>query len=150
MIGTNNRGIPELHGYDTAYGILALMKEIHAQLPKSKILLMPIFPRGKNPQDTGRLRNLEINEIIKTYVDGKTVSLARHQSRLPQRGRHPENGTHARLACTRTSPATASGQKPWNRRSRRCSKSLEKDAHCKQGRQAESRLLQGRGVATAR
>ena len=34
MIGTNNRGIPELHGYDTAYGILALLKEIHAKLPE--------------------------------------------------------------------------------------------------------------------
>jgi len=31
MIGTNNRGIPELHGHDTAYGILALLKEIHAK-----------------------------------------------------------------------------------------------------------------------
>jgi len=73
MIGTNNRGIPELHGYDTAYGILALLKEIHAQLPKSKVLLMPIFPRGNTPQDQGRIRNNEINKIIKTYVDDKTV-----------------------------------------------------------------------------
>jgi beta-glucosidase len=73
MIGTNNVGIPELHGYDTAYGILALLKEIHAHLPKSKILLMPIFPRGNTPQDQGRLRNDEINKILKTYVDEKTV-----------------------------------------------------------------------------
>ncbi len=73
MIGTNNRGIPELHGYDTAYGILALLKEIHAQLPKSKILLMPIFPRGLTPKDEGRARNNEINEIIRTYVDDTTV-----------------------------------------------------------------------------
>jgi lysophospholipase L1-like esterase len=73
MIGTNNRGIPELHGYDTAYGILALLKEIHAKLPKSQILLMPIFPRGNTPTDAGRLRNDEINKIIQTYVDDKTV-----------------------------------------------------------------------------
>jgi lysophospholipase L1-like esterase len=73
MIGTNNRGIPELHGYDTAYGVLAILKEIHAQLPKSKILLMPIFPRGNTPEDAGRLRNEEINEILKTYVDNETV-----------------------------------------------------------------------------
>jgi beta-glucosidase len=73
MIGTNNRGIPELCGYDTAYGILALLKEIHAQLPKSQILLMPIFPRGLTPQDEGRRRNNEINQIIKSYVDEKTV-----------------------------------------------------------------------------
>lgn len=73
MIGTNNRGIPELHGYDTAYGILALLKEIHAKLPQSKILLMPIFPRGNTPEDAGRLRNNEINKIIQTYVDNRTV-----------------------------------------------------------------------------
>lgn len=73
MIGTNNRGIPELKGHDTAYGILALLKEIHAQLPESKIALMPLFPRGKTPEDAGRLRNAEINAIIKGYADDRTV-----------------------------------------------------------------------------
>lgn len=73
MIGTNNRGEPEQHGKDTAYGILALLKEIHAKLPKSEILLMPIFPRGDTPEDAGRLRNDEVNAIIRTYVDNKTV-----------------------------------------------------------------------------
>jgi len=73
MIGTNNHGIPELKGLDTAYGILALLKEIHAKLPKSKILLMPIFPRGKTPKDQRRLHNEEINKVIQTYVDNKTV-----------------------------------------------------------------------------
>lgn len=67
------RGIPELHGYDAAYGILALLKEIHAKLPESKILLMPIFPRGDTPEDEGRKRNDEINKIIHTYVDNETV-----------------------------------------------------------------------------
>jgi beta-glucosidase len=73
MMGTNNVGIPELRGYDTAYGILALLKEIHQQLPKSQILLMPIFPRGKNAQDPRRMFNEEINKIIQSYVDSQTV-----------------------------------------------------------------------------
>ncbi len=34
---------------------------------------MPIFPRGNTPEDAGRLRNDEINKIIRTYVDNKTV-----------------------------------------------------------------------------
>ncbi len=51
----------------------ALLKEIHAKLPESKILLIPIFPRGDTPEDPGRLRNDEINAILKTYVDAKTV-----------------------------------------------------------------------------
>jgi beta-glucosidase len=73
MIGTNNRGEPEAKGEDTAYGVLALLKEIHAKLPQSKILLMPIFPRGKTPADEGRIRNEEINKILHTYVDNETV-----------------------------------------------------------------------------
>lgn len=73
MIGTNNRGEPEKNGADTAYGILALLKEIHAKLPKSKILLLAIFPRGNTPDDVGRVRNDQINGIIKTYADGETV-----------------------------------------------------------------------------
>lgn len=73
MIGTNNRGNPELNGADTAYGILALLKELHAQLPESKILLLAIFPRGDTPTDTGRIRNDQINEIIRTYADNETV-----------------------------------------------------------------------------
>ncbi len=73
MIGTNNRGEPEQKGADTAYGILALLKEIHAKLPQSKILLMPIFPRGDKSDDPGRIRNQQINDIIKTYADNITV-----------------------------------------------------------------------------
>jgi len=60
MIGTNNRGV-------------ALLKEIHAKLPRSKVLLLAIFPRGDKPDNPGRLRNDEINQIIKTYADDKTV-----------------------------------------------------------------------------
>jgi beta-glucosidase len=73
LIGTNNRGEPELKGQDTAYGVLALLKEIHHRLPDSKILLLAIFPRGKDKDDSGRVRNDEINAIIQAYADGKTV-----------------------------------------------------------------------------
>lgn len=73
MIGTNNRGRPEQNGADTAYGVLAILKEVHAQLPESKILLLPIFPRGDKPDDAGRLRNDKINAILKTYADNETV-----------------------------------------------------------------------------
>lgn len=73
MIGTNNRGEPQNKGTDTAYGILALLKEIHKQCPESKILLMATFPRGRTPTDKGRIRNDQINKIIQTYADNKIV-----------------------------------------------------------------------------
>jgi len=73
MIGTNNRGEPDKLGADSAYGVLALLKEIHAKLPESKILLLAIFPREDKPQSVGRVRNDQINAILKTYADDQTV-----------------------------------------------------------------------------
>lgn len=73
MIGTNNRGEPANQGRDTAQGVLAILKEVHNRLPKSKILLLAIFPREWKPQDEGRVRNDQINRILNTYADNKTV-----------------------------------------------------------------------------
>ena len=73
LLGTNNRGKPENAGRDTAAGILACLKEIHARLPESKIILMALLPRGWKPEDAGRIRNNEVNQIIRTYADNKTV-----------------------------------------------------------------------------
>jgi lysophospholipase L1-like esterase len=73
MIGTNNRGAPANEGRDTAQGVLAILKEVHHRLPDSKILLLAIFPRDWKPEDEGRIRNDQINRILKTYADNKTV-----------------------------------------------------------------------------
>jgi beta-glucosidase len=73
MIGTNNRGDPANEGRDTAQGVLAILKEVHQRLPTSKILLLAIFPRGWTPEDKGRIRNNQINKILQTYADNKTV-----------------------------------------------------------------------------
>jgi lysophospholipase L1-like esterase len=48
-------------------------RRLHHQLPKSKILLLAIFPRGDTPTDKGRIRNDQINKIIRTYADNQTV-----------------------------------------------------------------------------
>jgi beta-glucosidase len=73
MIGTNNRGEPANEGRDTAQGVLAILKEVHQRLPASKILLLAIFPRDGRPEDAGRIRNDQVNSILKTYADNKTV-----------------------------------------------------------------------------
>ena len=69
MIGTNNSGKPE----NIAAGvkrIIAILREKH---PEAKVLLLPIFPRGQTPQDRNRIRNEQVNAIIKGYPDGKDV-----------------------------------------------------------------------------
>lgn len=73
LLGTNNREEPDNGGKDTAAGVLAVLKEIHHRLPESKIVLMALLPRGWTPEDKGRARNNQVNEIIKTYADNKTV-----------------------------------------------------------------------------
>ncbi len=89
MIGTNNTGIntaPEI-----AAGIAAICDELHARLPKTKILLLGIFPRGAKP-NPGRDKLAEINRIIAkldgqrnvTYLDIGPVFVEPDGSILPE------------------------------------------------------------------
>ena len=70
MIGTNNTGThtaPEI-----AEGIGAIVLELQRNFPKTKILLLAIFPRG-NPGDPVRDRIAEINRTIAKLHDGSRV-----------------------------------------------------------------------------
>ncbi len=72
MIGTNNLGgnKPE----EIADGITAIVKEIHNKSPKTKVLLLGIFPRGESAKDGNRKKIAEINETVSKLDDGgKTV-----------------------------------------------------------------------------
>ena len=70
MIGTNNKdGRPA----DIASGVKRILGIIRAKHPESKIVLMPIFPRGAKSDDARRLANEKVNAIIKDYADGETV-----------------------------------------------------------------------------
>ena len=68
MIGTNNR----TPAAETAEGIKKIIGLIRAKQPQAKILLSPIFPRGK-ADDKHRARNEEVNGIIKGFADGESV-----------------------------------------------------------------------------
>ena len=70
MIGTNNGG-KDVAGI--AVGVKRIIGDIRERHPESKILLMPIFPRGEKDDDPKRLGNEKVNAIIKGYADGKTV-----------------------------------------------------------------------------
>lgn len=66
LIGTNNISHQETP-LQTAEGIRAIIECLHEKCPKTKVLLLAIFPRGKQIDDKGRLQNEKVNEIISDY-----------------------------------------------------------------------------------
>ena len=65
MIGTNNTGHDEGQpAADTVRGIEAILNEINERLPKTKIILHAVFPRGAKTDDRLRLVNDEINKAL--------------------------------------------------------------------------------------
>jgi lysophospholipase L1-like esterase len=70
MIGTNNMGSDSAE--QIAEGVTAIVKEIQKRSPKTKVLLLGIFPRGEKP-GPGREKIKQTNAIIAKLDDGKTV-----------------------------------------------------------------------------
>ncbi len=62
MIGTNN-GDP---APDVALGIKTILTDIHERCPRTKVLLLGIFPRSEKP-DAGRAKNDEVNKLIAKF-----------------------------------------------------------------------------------
>lgn len=71
MIGTNNVGTDSPD--DIAAGITAIVAKLREKLPKTKVLLLGIFPRGPNSDDPAREVTAATNKIIKTLDDGDSV-----------------------------------------------------------------------------
>lgn len=78
MIGTNNTGQEKDTGKprntppEVIEGVTAVVKALRSKLPKSKILLLAIFPRGQ--KDTPiRTQLQEINTALAKLDDGKKV-----------------------------------------------------------------------------
>jgi len=71
MIGTNNSGrnsAPEI-----VEGITAIVNDFRKRLPKSKILLLGVFPRAEKADNPIRQKLKDINTQIAKLADGKTV-----------------------------------------------------------------------------
>ena len=73
MIGTNNTGHRMDPAEDTALGIKFILSELKQRLPKTKVLLLGIFPRDAGNDGKHRVRNTEINNLIKQYADNQRV-----------------------------------------------------------------------------
>ena len=73
MIGTNNTGHRQDPPEQTAAGIKMILDELKKRLPKTKVLLLAVFPRGATTDDKLRKINTGINKIIKKFSKRKKV-----------------------------------------------------------------------------
>ena len=73
MIGSNNTGHLMQDPAEVAAGVRKILDLIQEHTPSAKVVLHGVFPRGKTSLDEGRLNNIAINDIIRSYADGEKV-----------------------------------------------------------------------------
>ncbi len=71
MIGTNNSGANT--SQEIADGVGKIVEQIRSKSPKTKILLLAVFPRGATKDDARRKVNQGANKIFAKLDDGKHV-----------------------------------------------------------------------------
>jgi len=71
MIGTNNSGSNT--SAEIADGVKVIVEQIRKMSPKTKILVLGVFPRGTNNDDARRKVNQGANAIFKNLADSKHV-----------------------------------------------------------------------------
>ena len=71
MIGTNNHmsSPPEV----TAHDIRLIVDKIRNKLPRTKVILLAIFPRGGGDDDGARQKNMKVNKLIADLGDGDMI-----------------------------------------------------------------------------
>lgn len=72
MIGTNDAGT-DARPARTIATIRAIVNELRTRLPRTKILLLAIFPCGADEKDEQRRRNAAVSRIITKMADGRWV-----------------------------------------------------------------------------
>ena len=70
MIGQNNG--PYNTGDEIAEGVIAIIDTLHMQLPKTKVLLLAIFQRWKNPTDERAVLDRANSILAKRYTSRST------------------------------------------------------------------------------
>ena len=74
LIGTNNIGWNKQNVDSTVKGIESIVREIRSRSPKTRTLLLGVFPRGEKPDHPHRAQIKEINAAVSKLDDGgKTV-----------------------------------------------------------------------------
>ena len=72
MIGTNNSNGKDNTAEEIADGIIAICKELQAECPRMKILILAIFPRGPELSDQ-REKNAKASSLASEIADGKMI-----------------------------------------------------------------------------
>ncbi len=72
MIGTNNSNGADNTGEEIGSGISKIVATLREKLPKAKVLILGIFPRGDKPSPQ-REKNAKASEIASKVADGTNV-----------------------------------------------------------------------------
>ena len=72
MIGTNNSNGNDNTSEEIADGIIAICKKLHTKCPKTKVLILAIFPRGPEPSSQ-REKNAKASQLASKLADGKMI-----------------------------------------------------------------------------
>jgi lysophospholipase L1-like esterase len=73
LIGTNNLGLANASAESVAAGIETIVDETQARLPSSRILLLGILPRDRDPDSPARAQLARVNARIARLDDGSRV-----------------------------------------------------------------------------
>ena len=72
MIGTNNSNGNDNTAEEIADGIIAICNKLRTKCPKTKILILAVFPRGPEPSDQ-REKNAKASLSASKIADGKMI-----------------------------------------------------------------------------
>ena len=72
MIGTNNSNKRDNTAEEIADGITAIVRQLRVKLPRTKVLILGIFPRGEKPSPQ-REKNARASKLASKIADGKMI-----------------------------------------------------------------------------
>lgn len=72
MIGTNNSGNNDNTAKEIGEGVIAICQKLRHDLPKTKILILAIFPRGEKPSPQ-RQKNAAASRLVSTIADNQWI-----------------------------------------------------------------------------
>jgi serine/threonine protein kinase/lysophospholipase L1-like esterase len=98
MIGTNNTGSDSTE--QIADGVTAIVTNLQHKSPHTKVLVLAVFPRGKEIPNNGNTKIIEINKLIAKLDDGKNVKYLDIGAKFMKDGRIPAEIMHDYLHLT--------------------------------------------------